>query len=164
MRRQVHSGDSARVVRLKGCWIEAVRVRCCAVKNRAVLNRNCVVEIRGGEQWNENRRSVTPFVGIDEEGELDSVGGVGLACERVRSLSRKAGSVTKTIDRPGTILPNHTGPLLQAILCAAFQVRFRVNLPPEPETAGDLRLSSVGSRASVDRRDCLCMLTASPHF
>ena len=70
------------LVRLRRCWVEAVRVRFCAVKNRTVSNRNCVVATRGGEQRNENNWSVTPFVGIDEQSELDSVGGDGRACER----------------------------------------------------------------------------------
>src|SRR5947199_1966635 len=74
-------GHSA-LVRPRGCLVEAVKVRFCAVKNRAVSNRNCVVETRGGEQRNENGQSVTPFVGIDEHSELDSVGGDGRACER----------------------------------------------------------------------------------
>src|SRR5436309_7152241 len=52
------AAETAALVRLKGCWVEAVRVRFCAVKNRAVSNRNCVVETRGGEQRNENSRSV----------------------------------------------------------------------------------------------------------
>ena len=70
------------LVRLRWCLVEAVKVRFCAVKNRAVSNRNCVVETRGGEQRNENGQSGTPFVGIDEHSELDSVGGDGRACER----------------------------------------------------------------------------------
>jgi hypothetical protein len=36
-----------------------VEVRSCAVKNRAVSNRNCVAAMRGGEQRNENDQSVT---------------------------------------------------------------------------------------------------------
>jgi hypothetical protein len=40
----------------------AVEVRSCAVKNRAVLNRNCVAVRRGGEQRNENDQSVTQTV------------------------------------------------------------------------------------------------------
>src|SRR3989441_860094 len=70
------------LVRLGWCLDEAVQVRFCAVKNRAVLNRNCVVATRGGEQRNENSQSVTPFVDQDEQSELDSVGGDGRACER----------------------------------------------------------------------------------
>ncbi len=69
-------------VRLRWWLVEAVKVRFCAVINRAALNRNCVVETRGGEQRNENGQSVTPFVGTDEQSELDSVGGDGRACER----------------------------------------------------------------------------------
>ena len=69
-------------MRLRWRLVGAVKVRSCAVKNRVVSNRNCVVETRGGEQRNENGQSVTPFVGIDEQSELDSVGGDGRACER----------------------------------------------------------------------------------
>ena len=75
-------GGAGGFVRLRWCLVEAVQVRFCAVKNRAVLNRNCVVETRGGEQRNENGQSVTPFVDKDEQSELDSVGGDGRACER----------------------------------------------------------------------------------
>ncbi len=75
-------GLTSALVRLRWCLVEAVQVRFCAVKNRAVLNRNCVVETRGGEQRNENGQSVTPFVCIDEQSELDSVGRDGRACER----------------------------------------------------------------------------------
>src|SRR5438093_4774859 len=81
LRTRCGVGHSA-LVRPRGCLVEAVKVRFCAVKNRAVSNRNCVVETRGGEQRNENGQSVTPFVGIDEHSELDSVGGDGRACER----------------------------------------------------------------------------------
>ena len=70
------------LVRLRWCLVEAVQVRFCAVKSRAVSNHNCVVATRGGEQWNENGQSVTPFVDKDEQSELDSVGGDGRACER----------------------------------------------------------------------------------
>src|SRR5438093_13069555 len=81
LRTRCGVGHSA-LVRPRGCLVEAVKVRFCAVKNRAVSNRNCVVETRGGEQRNENGQSVTPFVGKDEHSELDSVGGDGRACER----------------------------------------------------------------------------------
>jgi len=46
-------------VRLRGRGDRAVKVRLCAVMNRAVSNRNCVGAIRGGEQRNENDQSVT---------------------------------------------------------------------------------------------------------
>ena len=36
-----------------------MKVRLCAVKSRAVSNRNCVVVTRGGEPRNENDQSVT---------------------------------------------------------------------------------------------------------
>jgi len=52
------------------------------MKNRAVLNHNCVVETRGGEQWNENGQSVTPSAQAGGQSELDSVGENGRACER----------------------------------------------------------------------------------
>ncbi len=42
------------LVRLRGRGDRAVKVRLCAVMNRAVSNRNCVGAIRGGEQRNEN--------------------------------------------------------------------------------------------------------------
>jgi hypothetical protein len=70
------------LVRLRWRLVEAVKVRFCAVENRAVSNRNCVMETRGGEQRNENGRSVTTFVGRDEQSELNSVGGDGRASER----------------------------------------------------------------------------------
>ena len=47
------------LVRLRGRGDRAVKVRLCAVMNRAVSNRNCVGAIRGGEQRNENDQSVT---------------------------------------------------------------------------------------------------------
>jgi hypothetical protein len=49
----------AALVRLGGRWDRAVEVCFCAVKSRAVSNRNCVVATRGGEQRNENDQSVT---------------------------------------------------------------------------------------------------------
>ena len=58
----------------------AVEVRFCAVKNRAVSNRNCVAVMRGGEQRNENDQSVTQVVRMDRRSELDSVGVVGRVC------------------------------------------------------------------------------------
>src|SRR5438874_1985493 len=52
----------------------AVKVRFCAVKSRAVLNRNCVAAMRGGEQREENDQSVTQTAVKGCRGELDSVG------------------------------------------------------------------------------------------
>ena len=72
----------AALVRLRRCLVEAVKVRFCAVKSRAVSNHNCVVETRGGEQWNENGQSVTPSARRGGQGELVSVGENGRACER----------------------------------------------------------------------------------
>jgi hypothetical protein len=46
-------------VRLRRQEDGAVKVRFCAVKSRAVSNRNCVAAMRGGEQRNENDQSVT---------------------------------------------------------------------------------------------------------
>ena len=60
-----------------------MEVRSCAVKNRAVSNRNCVVATRGGEQRNENDQSVTQTAQAGGRGELDSVGVDGRAFERV---------------------------------------------------------------------------------
>ena len=47
------------LVRLRERGDRAVEVRFCAVKSRAVSNRNCVAAMRGGEQRNENDQSVT---------------------------------------------------------------------------------------------------------
>ena len=60
-----------------------MEVRSCAVKNRAVSNRNCVVATRGGEQRNENDQSVTQTVREGRRRELDSVGVDGRAFERL---------------------------------------------------------------------------------
>jgi hypothetical protein len=60
-----------------------VEVGFCAVKNRAVSNRNCVAVRRGGEQRNENDQSVTQTAQAGGRGELDSVGVDGRAFERV---------------------------------------------------------------------------------
>jgi len=57
-----------------------MKVRFHAMKNREVLNRNCVVATRGGEQRNENGQSVTTTAGNGGQRELDSVGGSGRAC------------------------------------------------------------------------------------
>ena len=70
-------------VRLRGQWDRAVEVRFCAVKSRAVSNRNCVAAMRGGEQRNENDQSVTQTAQAGGRGELDSVGVDGRAFERV---------------------------------------------------------------------------------
>jgi len=51
--------EAVALVRLRGRGDRAVKVRLCAVMNRAVSNRNCVGAIRGGEQRNENDQSVT---------------------------------------------------------------------------------------------------------
>ena len=51
----------------------------CAVKSRAVSNRNCVAVRRGGEQRNENDQSVTQGGQEAVRGELDSVGVDGRA-------------------------------------------------------------------------------------
>ena len=55
----------------------------CAVKNRAVSNRNGVAARRGGEQRNENDQSVTQTTQAGGRGELDAVGVDGRAFERV---------------------------------------------------------------------------------
>ena len=59
-----------------------MEVRSCAVKNRAVSNRNCVAAMRGGEQRNENDQSVTQTARVGRRRELDSVGVDGRAFER----------------------------------------------------------------------------------
>ena len=59
-----------------------MEVRFCAVKSRAVLNRNCVAAMRGGEQRNENDQSVTQTARVGRRRELDSVGVDGRAFER----------------------------------------------------------------------------------
>ena len=67
-------------VRLRRQADGAVEVRFCAVKNRAVSNRNCVAAMRGGEQRNENDQSVTQDVRKDSRRELDAVGVGGRVC------------------------------------------------------------------------------------
>jgi hypothetical protein len=67
-------------VRLRRREDGAVEVRSCAVKNRAVWNRNCVAARRGGEQRNQNDQSVTQAVQLDRRRELDSVGVDGRVC------------------------------------------------------------------------------------
>ena len=79
-----HAADgTSAAVRLGGWEDGAVEVRSCAVKNRAVSNRNCVAEMRGGEQRNENDQSETEGSGKAVRGELDSVGVSGRAFDRV---------------------------------------------------------------------------------
>src|SRR5580692_8238756 len=73
------AGRIPAAVRLRRQEDGAVRVRFCAVKNRAVSNRNCVAAMRGGEQRNENDQSVTRSRHT-ETGELDSVGVSGRVC------------------------------------------------------------------------------------
>ena len=68
------------LVRLRRRVDKAVRVRFCAVKNRAVSNRNCVAAMRGGEQRGENDQSVISAALLGCHRELDSVGGVGRVC------------------------------------------------------------------------------------
>ena len=75
------AGQRPVLVRLRRRVDKAVRVRFCAVKNRAVSNRKCVAERRGGEQRNENDQSVMPVVRWDHRCELDSVGVGGRVCE-----------------------------------------------------------------------------------
>src|SRR5205814_9704356 len=77
------------LVRLRWCLVEAVKVRFCAVKSRAVSNHNCVVATRGGEQWNENGQSVTPSTGqVDKVNSIRSAR-MGEPASAVRSLSRR---------------------------------------------------------------------------
>jgi hypothetical protein len=73
-----------------------VEVRLCAVKSRAVSNRNCVAAMRGGEQRNENDQSVTQTTRMGCRRELDSVGVDGRVCERK----------TKPVERAIGVEPN----------------------------------------------------------
>ena len=76
------SGDGpSPLVRLRRREDGAVEVRSCAVKSRAVSNRNCVVATRGGEHRNENDQSVTQVAQAGRHRELDSVGVDGRAFE-----------------------------------------------------------------------------------
>jgi hypothetical protein len=75
------TGRRPALVRLRRQGEGAVEVRCCAVKNRAVSNGNCVAARRGGEQRNENDQSVTLVVRVGRR-ELDSVGVSGRVCVR----------------------------------------------------------------------------------
>jgi len=70
------------LVRLRRREDKTVGVRFCAVRSRAVSNRNCVVATRGGEQRNENDQSVTQVCRVVSCRELDSVGVDGRAFER----------------------------------------------------------------------------------
>ena len=67
-----------------------MEVRFCAVKSRAVSNRNCVAAMRGGEQRNENDQSVTQAARVGRRRELDSVGVDGRAFERVAKPVKRA--------------------------------------------------------------------------
>jgi len=73
-------GCHPRLVRLRRREDGAVKVRSCAVKSRAVSNRNCVAARRGGEHRNENDQSVTQASREGSRRELDSVGVDGRAC------------------------------------------------------------------------------------
>ena len=77
-----------------------MEVRSCAVKNRAVLNGNCVVERRGGEQRNEKGQSETK--GHREVGgrELDSVGVSGRVCLG-KTKPEETGKTCRSRDCPG---------------------------------------------------------------
>jgi hypothetical protein len=75
----METGATPVLVRLRRQEDRAVEVRSCAVKNRAVSNRNCVAVMRGGEQRGENDQSVTRSRRT-EAGELDSVGVNGRVC------------------------------------------------------------------------------------
>ena len=77
-------------MRLGWRWDRAVEVRLCAVKSRAVSNRNCVVATRGGEQRNENDQSVTQTARRGRCRELDSVGVDGRAFDRVAKPVERA--------------------------------------------------------------------------
>ncbi len=78
------------LVRLRRRGDRAVEVRPCAVKSRAVSNRNCVVATRGGEQRNENDQSVTQAAHESRRRELDAVGVNGRVCERKTKPATRA--------------------------------------------------------------------------
>ena len=83
-------------MRLGRRWDRAVEVRLCAMRNRAVSNRNCVVATRGGEPQNENDQSVTQDGLRAIRRELDSVGVVGRVCERkTKPVARAIGGELK---------------------------------------------------------------------
>jgi hypothetical protein len=88
-------------VRLRGQWDRAVEVRFCAVKSRAVSNRNCVAAMRGGEQRNENDQSVTQVVPGDSRRELDSVGVDGRVFERKTKPAKRAIGASQIAGQPG---------------------------------------------------------------
>jgi hypothetical protein len=75
-----HAAENSAAEIVKDNTTFAVEVRSCAVKNRAVSNRNCVPAMRRGEQRNENDQSVTQIVRRDNHRELDSVGVSGRVC------------------------------------------------------------------------------------
>ena len=54
-----------------------------------VLNHNCVVETRGGEQWNENGQSVTPSTKLVDKVNSIRSARMGEPASAVRSLSRR---------------------------------------------------------------------------
>ena len=91
----------AALVRLRGQWDRAVEVRFCAVKSRAVSNRNCVAAMRGGEQRNENDQSVTQVVQEDSRRELDSVGVDGRVFERKTKSAKRAIGASQIAGQPG---------------------------------------------------------------
>ena len=76
-------GLESALVRLSRQEDRTVEVRFCAVKNRAVSNRNCVPAMRRGEQREENDQSVTPADQASSHRELDSVGVSGRVFERL---------------------------------------------------------------------------------
>jgi hypothetical protein len=100
LRTRCGRGPSA-VVRLGWRWDRAVEVCFCAVKSRAVSNRNCVVATRGGEQRNENDQSVTQVVQWDSRGELDSVGVDGRAFDRLAKPVERARGASRIAGQPG---------------------------------------------------------------
>src|ERR1039458_301596 len=89
------------LVRVRGQWDRAVKVRFCAVKSCAVSNRNCIAAMRGGDQRNENDQSVTQVVSEDSRGELDSVGVVFWGVVRKTKPAKRA--------RGASQIPGQTG-------------------------------------------------------
>jgi hypothetical protein len=75
-------------VRLRRHTDRGVKVPFLAVSSREVSNRNCVVATQGGEQWNENRQSVTGGTVKGTQRELDSVG---------RAVDEPSGDVAKSV-------------------------------------------------------------------